>query len=222
MKSEFDGEFFGGATIIHAQAKSIANPSSPSRPVKLIPYHLWANRGPGEMSVWLSVREYAPGDVGPAGGLVFYVNPNYAIDGWRYLEAAPFDQSAGAQWGCFRTLIPGARGSAVGTGRQNTLDMIAACTVHGSAADLCANFILNGIKGWFLPSIDELTQMYVALKLAGLGDFGTADIVDNYSYWSSTQRTADMAGHLDFADNARRQHGDDKDFPRRVRAIRAF
>ncbi len=222
LKPEFDREFFGGAVVIHGHAKRITNPTSPLTPVKLIPYHLWANRGAGEMSVWLSTREYVAGDVGPAGGLIFYVNPNYARDGWRYLEAAPFDQSAGAPWGCFRTLIAGARGSAVGTGKQNTKDMIAACTTRETAADLCANFSLNGIKDWFLPSIDELTQMFVNLKLAGLGDFGGADIVDNYSYWSSTQRTADMAGHLDFADNARRQHSDDKDFPRRVRAIRAF
>ncbi len=55
------------------------------------------------MSVWLPTRDYAPGDVGPAGGYIFYVNPNFATDGWRYLEAAPFDQSAGAKWGCFRT-----------------------------------------------------------------------------------------------------------------------
>ena len=88
------------------------------------------------MSVWLSTREYAPGDTGPAGGFIFFVNPNYATDGWRYLEAAPFDQSAGAKWGCFRTAIAGARGTAVGTGRQNTADMLAACADagHGGAS----------------------------------------------------------------------------------------
>ena len=56
------------------------------------------------------------------------------FDGWRYLEAAPFDQSAGAKWGCFRTAIAGARGTAVGTGRQNTLDMLAACPEADTAA----------------------------------------------------------------------------------------
>ncbi len=81
---------------------------------------------------------------------------------------------------------------------------------------------MNGIGGWFLPSLDELTQMYLNLKLAGIGDFGNGDIADNYSYWTSTQRTADMACHLDFADNGRREHYDDKDYPRRVRAVRAF
>ena len=41
------------------------------------------------MSVWLSTAGYALGDIGPAGGYIFYENPNYAADGWRYLEAAP-------------------------------------------------------------------------------------------------------------------------------------
>ena len=222
MSPALEKEYFGGVTVLHGKASSITDPRSPAKSVKLIPYYLWANRGVGEMSVWLPVAEYSLGDVGPAGGLIFHMNPNYAADGWRYLEAAPFDQSAGAAWGCFRILIPGARGAAAGTGRQNTKDILAVCAEPGSAAALCANFSLNGIRGWFLPSTEELKLMYVNLKLAGLGGFGDGSIVDNYSYWTSTQRTADMADHLDFADNGRRQHYDDKDYPRRVRAIRAF
>jgi len=46
-------------------------------------------------------------------------------------------------------------------------------------------------------------------------------MADNCQYWTSTQQTADMADHVDFADHGR-LHYDDKDFPRRVRAIRAF
>ena len=46
-------------------------------------------------------------------------------------------------------------------------------------------------------------------------------VTDNFTYWASSQQTADMAVHIDFADLGR-VHGDDKDFPRRVRAIRAF
>src|SRR5262249_36294331 len=98
MKSVVDKQLYGGVTVIETEAKSIANPSAEPKPVRLIPYYLWANRGPGEMSVWLSTGGYEIGDTGPAGGLIFYENPNYAADGWRYLEAAPFDQSAGAKW----------------------------------------------------------------------------------------------------------------------------
>lgn len=67
---------------------------------------------------------------------------------------------------------------------------------------LCAKLHLNGVGGWHLPSRDELAAMY-------------------FSYWASSQQTADMAVHIDFADLGR-LHGDDKDFPRRVRAVRAF
>jgi len=63
--------------------------------------------------------------------------------------------------------------------------------------------------------------MYKNLKATGVSEFGTRGIVDNFSYWTSTQQTTDMANHIDFADLGR-QHYDDKDFPRRVRAVRAF
>jgi hypothetical protein len=211
----------GGATVLETTARSMSNPASTPKPIRLVPYHLWANRGAGEMSVWLATRELEAGDVGPAGGFVFYVNPNYATDGWRYLEAAPFDQSAGAKWGCFRRSTQGARGTAIGTGKQNTADMLAACSDQETAASLCANASINGFAGWFLPSRDELALMYKNLKAARVTDFGIVGTTDNVSYWTSTQQTTDMANHIDFADSGR-QHYDDKDFPRRVRAVRAF
>jgi DUF1680 family protein len=219
LKPDVDAAFYGGATVIHASASPIINPSSGPQSVKLIPYYLWANRGAGEMNVWLSTEGYRPGDTGPAGGFIFYENPNYAKDGWRYLEAAPFDQSAGAKWGCFRQPIEGARGTAIGTGEQNTRDMLKGCTEPGTAARLCADLSVNGVRGWFLPSRDELALMYRNLKAAGIGDFRDGGVADNFSYWASSQQTTDMAAHIDFADLGR-QHGDDKDFPRRVRAIR--
>ena len=212
---------FEGVPAIRTELASLSNPAATPSSATLIPYFLWANRGAGEMSVWLPTREYAPGDVGPAGGYIFYVNPDFATDGWRYLEAAPYDQSAGAKWGCFRTAIPGARGSTVGTGQQNTRDILAACTDPTAAAHLCANLKINGVGGWFLPSRDELILLYKNLRATNAVDFGDRNVADNFSYWTSTQNTADMAGHIDFPD-AGRPHYDDKDFPRRVRAIRAF
>ena len=221
LRTRLDTDLLGGHPVIDTEARSLTDPSAPAMPVTLTPYHLWANRGAGEMSVWLPRRELAPGDTGPAGGFIFYVNPNYVNDGWRYLEAAPFDQSGGAQWGCFRREVAGARGTAVGTGRQNTADILAACDEPGSAAYLCAHFVLNGIGGWFLPSTDELVLMYENLRARGLGNFRDVGLVDNFTYWASSQVSADMAAHVDFPDLGR-VHGDDKDFPRRVRAMRAF
>lgn len=221
LRPSFDESMFGGVTVISAQARRMTNPSLPPQSIKLIPYYLWANRGAGEMSVWLPTREYEPGDTGPAGGFIVYKNPNSAADGWRYLEAAPVDQSAGAKWGCFRRALNGARGTAVGTGKKNTEEMLTACPEPGTAAELCATYSLNGVRGWFLPSRDELALMYRTLKATGVSDFRADGLADNCVYWSSSQVTADMANHIDFADSGR-AHYDDKDFPRRVRAIRAF
>jgi hypothetical protein len=216
-------QFGGDVLVIEGKAKDIRRPSAGAKPVRLIPYYLWANRGIGQMTVWLSMREYAVGEVGPAGGYIFYVNPENEADGWRYLEAAPFNASEGAKWGCFRTAIEGARGEGLGMGRRNTMDMEAGCDVPGTAADLCVNFSLNGFRDWFLPSMGELKLMYLNLAVPGFCDFGGGDgeVADNLCYWTSTQRSADMAGHLDFADNGR-EHYDDKDYPRRVRAIRVY
>ena len=99
--------------------------------------------------------------------------------------------------------------------------MVAACAERGTAADLCATYVLNGIGGWFLPSLDELTTMFTNLRAAGAANVRDQGMADNCQYWTSSQQTADMANHIDFADNGR-VHYDDKDFPRRVRAIRAF
>jgi DUF1680 family protein len=219
LAPRFDKAFFGGATVIDTVARRATDPSGKASPLRLIPYHLWANRGVGEMSVWLLTQDYEVGDVGPSGGLIFYKNPEAAKQGWRYLEAAPFDQSIGAPWGCFRREIKGARGMEIGTGRQNTVDMIAACDDPAGAARICAAFSLSGVKGWFLPSRDELAELYKALKATGVGEFHDAGMIDNCEYWASSQHDADMAVHIDFAD-AGRLHGDDKDFPRRVRAVR--
>jgi len=53
--------------------------------------------------------------------------------------------------------------------------MLAACPELGIAAELCANYSLNGVRGWFLPSRDELALMYRNLKAAGAEDFRDED-----------------------------------------------
>jgi DUF1680 family protein len=216
--TESDRGAFGGATIVTAMAAPLGHPADVKR-VTLIPYAQWANRGAAEMTVWLPTSRFAVGDVGPAGGWIFYENPDYTRDGWRYLEAAPFDQSAGAPWGCFRRAVASAESTAIGAGKPNTAAILESCTDPRSAAALCANLSVNGVGGWFLPSRDELALLYRNLKAVGLGNFAGTGAADNISYWTASQATADMAHHIDFADSGR-QHYDDKDFPRCVRAIR--
>ncbi len=157
---------------------------------------------------------YALRDTGPAGGLIFYVKEGGYSDGWMYLEAAPSDQSTGAEWGCYGTLIPGADGTAVGTGKQNTIDIEAGCATAGTAADICANLSLGGYSDWFLPSKDELNLMYVNLKDSGVGGFA------DYGYWSSSEDDADLAWEQYFLSGP--QSSFSKSNYDRVRAVRAF
>jgi hypothetical protein len=161
------------------------------------------------------VPMYEIGDTGPAGGLIFYINDNDS-DVWKYLEAAPSDQGSNIAWGCGGTLIDGADGTAVGTGAQNTVDIITGCTTAGIAAKICDDLILGDYSDWYLPSRDELNLMYINLSQNGLGGFDSST-----PHWSSTELDANSA-FIQYLDNgSQTQSNKDYDFYL-VRAVRAF
>ena len=119
------------------------------------------------------------GEAGPAGGMIFY-DKGSVSGGWRYLEAAPSDQSSGIQW--FNgNYIDIKTGTAVGSGKANTEAIIAAQGGGNYAAALCKELSINGFSDWFLPSKDELDLMYKNLKKANSGGFGEGWL------WSSSQ-----------------------------------
>jgi len=169
--------------------------------------------GASDVTLYAQWTPYVLRDTGPAGGYIFYDKGYYSY-GWRYLEAAPSDQSTGAPWGCYGVSISGADGTAVGTGEQNTIDIEAGCATFGTAADICANLGLGGYSDWFLPSKDELNLMYENLKVAGVSSFA------NYLYWSSSEYYAYGAWYQNFYNG----YQDDyfKISTYRVRAVRAF
>ena len=152
---------------------------------------------------------YAIGDIGPAGGIVFY-NSDGGIHG---LEAAPEDLDMNADWGCYDTAIDGADGFSVGTGEQNTYDILAAeCIQIGTAAERSDNYRFGGYRDWFLPSIDELTLLYFQREL--VGNFS------NENYWSSTENSNFYAWIQSFANGG--QSTRTKNTILRVRTVRAF
>ncbi|MHB8277094.1 MAG: protein kinase domain-containing protein [Candidatus Humimicrobiaceae bacterium] len=158
--------------------------------------------------------EYDIGDTGPAGGLIFYVNPDNEADGWKYLEAAPSDQSTGIQWYNGSYVTTNATATAVGIGQANTQTIV---NIQGSgtyAAQLCNDLTVGGYSDWFLPSKDELKEMYVNLYLKGLGGFAS-----DY-YWSSSENDAYPAWYQAFYSGAQGSSG--KGAGLLVRAARAF
>jgi len=137
---------------------------------------------------------FAVGDVGPAGGIIFYDRGRH-IDGWRWLEAASRDLAAPAEWGAYRQNIVGTS-TALGTGRRNTqliVNHLRQNNESGRAAELAQNFIQNGFTDWFLPSREELNLMHINLRQRGLGNFSGG------SYWSSSQSEYSRAWLQDFS-----------------------
>ena len=130
---------------------------------------------------------YRIGDVGPAGGIIFYDKGNNS-GGWRYLEVAPATVEFQAPWsvrlGNVLNMVRETQ-SGIGSGRQNTRLIGELLSRTGgewdSAAIKVVELELNGFSDWFLPSSGELDLMYGNLKRRNLGDF-----TDGW-YWSSTE-----------------------------------
>lgn len=158
------------------------------------------------------------------GGIVFWVDPN---DDTKGLVCAVADQSlASADWGCYSltspTTINGADGTAVGTGAQNTVDIVADCTTSGTAADICSNLSLGGFSDWFLPSKDEMTEMYNnkgAINTTAAANSG-ASFDEGVLYWTSSEFDANKA--YDFYFFSGLTEGTLKLNTFNVRAVRAF
>ena len=160
-------------------------------------------------------KTYQIGDRGPAGGWIFY-DKGYSSDGWRYLEAAPEDQTENAEWGCYTKTIPGSKGTAVGTGKSNTHAIIKSCSEANIAAKVAAAYRGGGKSDWFLPSKDELNLMYRNLHLKGVGGF-TGDY-----YWSSSEDKVVFAWIQVFYNGNQYSTGKKVDYVDRVRVVRAF
>jgi hypothetical protein len=147
-------------------------------------------------------------DAGPAGGLIFYDKGSYS-DGWRYMEAAPVDQSMESCWFYRvdgRYEMTNATGTAIGTGKTNTIIIIAKQSANikaggwiigmYDAANVCVIYNGGGYNDWFLPSTDELNLMYENLYLYNVGGFRG----DGNFYWSSSENSQSLAWTQRFQD----------------------
>ena len=120
----------------------------------------WANQCPK------TVVSVSFGDIGPAGGKIFYVAPDHSFA----LEAAPDNQNVspwGQGWGCTNTIV-GTTNTSIGTGAANTASILAnGCAGPGSAVALAKAYTLNGYSDWYLPSRDELEVLRDNKALVG-------------------------------------------------------
>jgi hypothetical protein len=156
------------------------------------------------------------------GGKIAYIyqvgDPGYVEGQTHGIIAAPFDQGKEIAWlppelnNEFTPAI-GAGGKALGTGGTNTNQIVTAYGKSNYAAKLCYDLVLNGYDDWYLPSIDELSKLYI--NRAAVGGF-----VETAYYWSSSENGNFYAWAFYF--NYGRASYYLKDGTRQVRAVRAF
>jgi hypothetical protein len=178
------------------------------------------------------------GSTGPGGGTVFYVaSPKFTSTGsacntaCKYLEAAPAGwittDTPAEQTNCSaqgtisvdpkcewsgNTIDYALTGTEIGTGYANTSAMIAQSDTAGRAGTVARAFQGGGKTDWFLPSKDELNQMFA--KKGIIGGFASA------IYWSSSELDASVARVQSFY--AGYQNSNFKTELFYVRPVRAF
>jgi hypothetical protein len=156
-----------------------------------------------------------------AGGVVFWLNP---ADNTQGLVCALQDYQDKVQWGCNTTDLPSVpnvaynngnplgSGAEMGDGEPNTAGILADCP-DASAAFAARSF---GPE-WFLPSIQELKEMYENKEdLEAVPGFNS---FSNY-YWSSTENSNEGAWNQKSSDGS--QDDSNKENSKYVRAVRAF
>lgn len=121
------------------------------------------------------------------GGKLAYIlqpgDPGYVAGETHGLIIAP--AGGQAEWGCYQTALNGAGGTAIGTGRQNTEDIVQGCPASGIAARLCTDLVVNGYDDWYLPSLYEMGKVYANRGILALPEtsYWTSSQNDNLSAW---------------------------------------
>ena len=167
------------------------------------------------------------------GGIVFYIaSTPVDLDGDGDLDTglvcAIQDYTNAIAWiigGSTQTTANGGTSASIGQGQTNTTAMMGQAGYTGGAAAVCNDYSItvNEItySDWFLPSKDELNQMYehkAAINSAAAANSGSNFF--DYYYWSSTEFVYDTAWEQNFS-NGFQDYGY-KYNTDNVRAVRAF
>ena len=166
-----------------------------------------------------NITEYVVG-MEAEGGIVFYVDGT----GQHGLVSAMEDVGK-FKWGCFGTEISGADGQSIGTGYQNTLDIVSGCSQTQTGAYQALAYESGGYSDWYLPSIDELVEMYYTIGdgscLGNIGGFAGGGGVCK-CYLSSSEDSSSGAYYVNFSIRSGVVSAFNKGTPIKIRAIRAF
>jgi len=160
------------------------------------------------------------------GGYIFYLDAS----GQHGLVAAPDNVggeiediygNSGFPWGCVGLEINSVglnSSGAIGTGLQNTLDIVNACTETPIAASVCLEYENDGYTDWYLPSFHEMNLMCDVIGMNSIYlDFA---LFDDDGYWTSNQNYSDWAWYYNF--DICSPYTNVRTNLKRARAIRSF
>ena len=119
------------------------------------------------------------------GGIVFYVDET----GQHGLVAALNNTEGTYEWGCSEQNVTGAEETLIGTGYQNTNDIVNANCISEngdiSAAQIALDYYSEGYNDWYLPSFDELKM--IINTIAKTINWDEPGYFGQEYYWSSTE-----------------------------------
>ena len=161
----------------------------------------------------------AVGDLGPGGGIVFYVAPTTFVANASCLSACKYLEAAQSEWyvktklantapWCGVDSALSATKPSIGAGRDNTLIISKVCAASPSAAQIAKSYVTNQTD-WFLPSLEELGLLYSQRVVTGVSG----------KVWSSSEDSKN-AWMIDFAGGAKVSAGRTNTYT--IAPIRAF
>lgn len=152
------------------------------------------------------------------GGVIAYIlqsgDAGYVAGEAHGLIAAASDQGSDIEWSNGSYITTGATATALGTGNSNTNTIISSQGNGYYAAQICGDLLIDGYDDWYLPSQDELNILFI--NKYSIGNFLSSPSL----YWSSSEVSINGASAQSFYTGGISNYI--KDYPMRVRAIRAF
>jgi uncharacterized repeat protein (TIGR02543 family) len=210
------GYTFAGWFTASSGGSAITFPYAHGQTANFTLYAQWACVGEGAVACVV-------GDIGPGGGIIFYVSLGYFTSTGStcgttclYLEVSPDSAEAARSWstGANQTSEVGggqARGTAIGSGHQNSTEIaLQTGNVAATSAAMYARSYTGGGKtDWYLPALDELRELckYARQQTTGntsvaCTDAGTlrSGFSSTSNYFASTETWANNANVIRFSD----------------------
>lgn len=131
-----------------------------------------------------AIGEYWPGEGGVNGGLFPGGDKPYYL-----IVPTGSDAEATHKWGGYGDELKLNGANSPWDGHSNTSDLALVDTSH-PAAQFCAAFERDGHKDFYLMARREATFLEITVP----------DVFTKAYHWTSTQRSADYAYHMDFED----------------------